>query len=117
MSKKKTFNEGDTVYYYILYDGSGGHVERGTVNYPRGSGLYVIRTGRNTERILSEKELYATSEAAESALGKARRKQRLYDLELRWDCLFDSFQTLFKTMEVLRKDTMDTIRDLKGGGK
>lgn len=114
MSKKKTFNEGDTVYYYTLHDGGKGHVESGVIGYLRKEGDYLIRTPGDTEIIRAAKFLYVTPAGAENALVKARRKKQLNDLELCWDVLYDEVQELLKTVEALRKNTMTTIRDIKG---
>lgn len=114
MSKKKTFNEGDTVYYYKLHDGGQGHVESGVIGYLSKDGYYLIRTPRDTEMLYAPKFLYVTPAGAEKALARARRKKQINDLELCWDVLYDEVQELLKTVEALRKNTMTTIRDMEG---
>ena len=114
MSKKKTFSEGDTVYYYKLHDGGKGHVESGVIGYLSKDGYYVIRTPRDTEMLYAPEFLYVTPAGAEKALVRARRKKQINDLELCWDVLYDEVQALLKTVEALRKNTMTTIRNMRG---
>lgn len=91
MRRKRTFKEGDIVYYHVLYNiwnPDKCYAVRGKIIRARPDGMYVVRTGHFADISIPVEQLYATLAGAMNSLMRVRRKAVVRELNnARRECL------------------------------
>ena len=107
MRRKRTFKEGDIIYFHVLYNiwnPDECYMVRGKIVLARPDGVCVVRAGHFADISIPAEQLYATRAGAMNALMRARRKAVVRELNNGYNELYDQLQNVIAKVNQLKKN-------------